>query len=141
MLLNIAKKNLNIYCLYGTGLPTERAFYYKRNWAESGSSENSTKTITEPVAIIDNDVSDKGRNISYGIKYTDGDGSVPLLSLGYVCADAWKRKDSGLNPSKSKVFTREYKHKSEFIVDDPMRGGPASSDHGKWCLRSLLFFM
>lgn len=126
--------NLNIYCLYGTGLPTERAYFYKRNWAEINSGETSTKNITEPVAIIDTDFSDKDRNISYGIKYTDGDGSVPLLSLGYVCADAWKRQDSGLNPSKAKVYTREYRHKSEFIADDPMRGGPASSDHGKWCL-------
>lgn len=121
---------LNVYCFYGTGLPTERAYYYKRNWAEISNGETSGKVTSEPVATIDADVSDKGRNISYGIKYTDGDGSVPLLSLGYVCADAWQRKDSGLNPSKSKVYTREYKHKSEFNVDDPMRGGPASSDHG-----------
>lgn len=123
--------NMNIFCLYGTGLPTERAYYYKRNWAEMNNGEQSAKNITEPVAIIATEVSDDGRNISYGIKYTDGDGSVPLISLGYVCADAWQRKDSGLNPSKAKVFTREYEHKSEFNVDDPMRGGPASSDHGK----------
>jgi len=124
--------NMKIFCLYGTGLPTERAYYYKRNWAEmSNGEEESAKNITEPVAIIATDVSDEGKNVSYGIKYTDGDGSVPLISLGYVCVDAWQRKDSGLNPSKSNVVTREYKHKSEFNVDDPMRGGPASSDHGK----------
>lgn len=65
----------------------------------------------------------------HGVKYTDGDGSVPLLSLGYMCADAWQRKDSGLNPSNSKVITREYKHRQEFSVDDPMRSGPFSADH------------
>jgi phospholipid:diacylglycerol acyltransferase len=69
------------------------------------------------------------QHIRYGIRFSDGDGSVPLLSLGYICADAWTRKDSGLNPSGAKVVTREYLHRAEFWVDDPMRGGPASSDH------------
>jgi hypothetical protein len=42
------------------------------------------------------------------------------------------------------VYTREYKHKSEFTVDDPMRGGPHSSDHvdilGKLCMCLLIVF-
>jgi hypothetical protein len=74
-------------------------------------------------------VNDEKNGIRHGIRYSDGDGSVPLLSLGYVCVDAWKRDGSGLNPSKSKVFTREYLHQSQFSADDPMRGGPLASDH------------
>jgi len=122
--------NMNIFCLYGTGLPTERAYYYKRNWVEASDGKQSANNITEPVVIIDSEVNDDGRNISLGVRYSDGDGSVPLISLGYVCADAWQRKNSGLNPSNTNVYTREYMHKSEFHVEDPMRGGPSSSDHG-----------
>jgi phospholipid:diacylglycerol acyltransferase len=119
---------MKIFCLYGTGLPTERAYYYKRNW-EDLDGERSASNILEPFAIINTTMTNEERNVSYGIKYSDGDGSVPLVSLGYMCADAWQREDSGLNPSNIQVFTREYKHRSEFRVDDPMRGGPGSSDH------------
>ena len=54
---------------------------------------------------------------------------MPLLSLGYICADAWARKDSGLNPSGTKVVTLEYQNHQEFKADDPFRGGPRSADH------------
>jgi len=123
---------MKIFCLYGTGLPTERAYYYKRNWVEMtlGGKSRMLNNITEPVVMIDTEKNDESRNISSGIKYGDGDGSVPLISLGYICADAWQRKDSGLNPAKSRVYTREYKHETEFSRSDPMRGGPRSSDHG-----------
>lgn len=119
---------MKIFCFYGTGLATERAYYYKRNWGDF-DVEKSAPNILEPVVILNTTIANEERNVSYGIKYSDGDGSVPLLSLGYMCADAWQREDSGLNPSMIKVFTREYKHRSEFCVDDPMRGGPGSSDH------------
>jgi hypothetical protein len=54
---------------------------------------------------------------------------VPLESLGLLCADAWRRKESGLNPSRIPIVTREYTHREEFSVDDPMRRGPYSGDH------------
>ena len=63
------------------------------------------------------------------MRYDEGDASVPLVSLGYMCTDAWRRQDSGLNPSKIEVITREYQHKEAFSVDDPMRRGPYSADH------------
>lgn len=119
--------SMRIFCLYGTGLPTERAFYYKRNWEEQADPK-SQRILSEPAAVID-PINDDETHVKYGIRYTDGDGSVPLLSLGYICADAWTRSDSGLNPSNAKVYTREYLHKAEFCVDDPMRSGPQSADH------------
>jgi phospholipid:diacylglycerol acyltransferase len=79
--------------------------------------------------ILDVDVSNEAQKVRRGVRYTDGDGSVPLLSLGYLCADAWTRPSSGLNPSDLRVTTREYQHQKEFVVDDPMRGGPRSSEH------------
>jgi len=79
--------------------------------------------------ILDSAVDNEAQKIRRGVRYTDGDGSVPLLSLGYLCADAWRRESSGLNPFKVPVTTREYKSQREFVVDDPMRGGPRSSEH------------
>ena len=126
--------NLKIYCLYGVGLNTERSYFYKKNTgdgAQGGDNKSSTSTasLNDPPFILDPSVDDPDNNIMHGVKYVDGDQSVPLLSLGYMCADAWQRKDSGLNPSNTKVITREYMHKQEFTVDDPMRSGPYSADH------------
>jgi phospholipid:diacylglycerol acyltransferase len=122
---------MKIYCLYGVGLQTERAYYYKRNRAEAGSDNHSQSKSqrNDPPFILDTSVEDPANNVIHGVKYVDGDGSVPLLSLGYICADGWRRKDTGLNPGKSKVVTREYQHKQETPFDDPMRGGPYSGEH------------
>ena len=125
--------NMKIYCLYGVGLKTERAYYYKRNTGEGqlgvdNKSVSATRTY-DPPFVLDTSVEDPEHDIIHGVKYVDGDASVPLTSLGYICSDAWQRKDSGLNPSGTKVITREYMDRHEFSVDDPMRGGPYSADH------------
>uniref|UniRef100_A0A7S3LIG2 Phospholipid:diacylglycerol acyltransferase n=1 Tax=Amphora coffeiformis TaxID=265554 RepID=A0A7S3LIG2_9STRA len=117
--------NLKIYCLYGVGLETERAYYYRRNVVNEGNKS----VLEEPVVVHDATVQQPEHNVHYGIRYGDGDGSVPLISLGYICADAWQRESSGLNPSGAKVYTREYKHRSGFTVDDFVRSGPNSGDH------------
>jgi phospholipid:diacylglycerol acyltransferase len=119
--------NLKIYCLYGVGLETERAYYYRRNVVKSADGNSSR--LDTPALVMDITVHNPEADVEHGIRYADGDGSVPLVSLGYICADAWQRKSSGLNPSGAKVYTREYKHRSEFLVDDPMRSGTHSGDH------------
>uniref|UniRef100_A0A6V2L6H5 Phospholipid:diacylglycerol acyltransferase n=1 Tax=Ditylum brightwellii TaxID=49249 RepID=A0A6V2L6H5_9STRA len=124
--------SLKIYCLYGVGIQTERAYFYKRNCGENGdlSGSNCDNTaLNDPPFIIDASVNDPSRNIKKGILFADGDGSVPLLSTGYMCVDGWTRDTNGLNPSGVNITTREYKDKQEFQVDDPMRKGPESGDH------------
>lgn len=129
--------NMRLYCFYGTGIDTERAYYYQRNVVDDAVNNTSNTNITpsgfsplsDPSMIIDPSVDDATRNVRRGIRYVDGDGSVPLLSLGYLCADLWRRPSSGLNPSNLPITTREYPHQTEFTVDDPMRSGPRSSDH------------
>ena len=37
-----------------------------------------------------------------------GDGTVPLVSLGYMCVNGWK--DKRRNPAGIPVVTKEYKH-------------------------------
>jgi phospholipid:diacylglycerol acyltransferase len=119
--------NMKVFCLYGVGLDTERAYYYKRNTGENNADGQGA--TADPPFILDTSIEDPANKVVHGVKYVDGDGSVPLLSLGYLCADGWRRKETGLNPSRAKVVTREYKHKQELVFEDPMRGGPYSSDH------------
>ena len=112
--------SMKIYCLYGVGVETERSYFYK----------SSNNTMDEDIISysMDASVHDPHRNIKFGTRFADGDVSVPILSLGFMCVDGWKNNRS-LNPSKIDVITREYEHKEEFQVQDPMRGGPRSSDH------------
>jgi len=111
--------SMTIYCLYGVGIETERAYYYKKS---NASSEEDLPFL------MDSTVHDPTNNIRFGTKFSDGDVSVPLVSLGYMCVDGWK-DNKRLNPSAVRVFTREFLHQEEFRVNDPMRGGPHSADH------------
>jgi phospholipid:diacylglycerol acyltransferase len=131
---------MKIYCLYGVGLDTERMYIYKIHKEDRRSSlmpDYVNKSVNDKSRVVDVDlpfvldlnVDDPERNIKHGMKFTDGDGSVPLVSLGYICGDAWTRKNSGLNPGGTKVVTVEYKNQQEFTPDDPFRGGPRSADH------------
>lgn len=119
--------NLKIYCLYGFGIDTERAYHYRR--VEVDETAHEMNESPEPTVILDASVHNDALNTRYGTRFVDGDGSVPLISLGYMCVDAWTRHETKLNPSGIQVVTREYRHESEFCVDDPMRGGPGSAEH------------
>lgn len=119
--------NMTIFCLYGVGLPTERAYWY--NEAEPNSSTfkldyNSHDKKTEYYAHGAFTHSKQ----EYGLSTTDGDGTVPLVSLGYMCRDGW-RKDGGLNPSGTEVVTREYVDYASSVLSGDVRGGPATSKH------------
>jgi len=122
---------LKIYCLYGVGLRTERAYFFKRNTVNVKQTGDDPRMCNnshfDPPLVMDTSVDKAEYDISNGVKFTDGDGSVPLLSLGYLCVDTWKRKE--LNPSGAKVITREYPDSQEFVMGDPMRGGPHAADH------------
>ena len=43
-----------------------------------------------------------------GVRASDGDGTVPLLSLGALCARHWR--EPRLNPSGMRVVSREFAH-------------------------------
>lgn len=63
-------------------------------------------------------------HIGSGVKLTDGDGTVPLVSLGYMCIDGWRSKR--WNPSGLPVITREYRDLNESL---PMLRSATSVDH------------
>ena len=104
-------KNLRILCLYGVGKPTERAYHYVHR-------PNNTD---RPFAL---DVSVHGNGVDRGVILTDGDGSIPLVSLGYMCARGWRRDDA-LNPARIPITIREYEHKSGWGIQE----GRYSGDH------------
>ncbi len=135
--------SMKMYCLYGTGLPTERSYYYELlcdkvsskyqtcmdteiTSEECNDGTPSDKSPPENPFLID--VNAKNHHVANGVRFSDGDGSVPLLSLGYMC-QKFAEPRSRHNPSGIKVYTRERKHEAEKSLTDPGRGGPRSGEH------------
>jgi phospholipid:diacylglycerol acyltransferase len=99
--------SLKIYCFYGIGKPTERAFYY-RDDADPLSKLN----VTLDTMFSDGDA-------DHGVVLGEGDGTVNLLSSGYMCAKGWKMKR--YNPAGVKITTYEMPHEPDRFSP---RGGP-----------------
>ena len=104
--LPIAPK-MKIYCFYGIGKETERAYYYR--------------TENEPFSNlnISLDTVHIGPGVDHGVVMGEGDGTVNLLSTGYMCAKGWKIKR--YNPAGIKVTTFEMMHEPDRFSP---RGGP-----------------
>lgn len=94
---------MEIYCLYGVGIPTERAYVYK------SSPADKCKHI--PFRIDSSADGDEGSCLNSGVYFVDGDESVPVISAGFMCAKGW-RGGTRFNPSGMATYIREYKHKA-----------------------------
>lgn len=114
------QQQFKILCMYGVGRPTERKYYYKR---DNGDFSIDT-SVNDPSS------SSSSGLVQNGVLLTDGDATVPLISLGYICVDGWK-KSLLLNPSHVDVVTREYRDRELNGVQKltNLRGGPESADH------------
>ncbi|KAI8984782.1 Lecithin:cholesterol acyltransferase-domain-containing protein [Mycotypha africana] len=145
--------NMKIYCMYGTGVPTERSYYYAaadeaaeqtcrddetiETSCVEGAEDCSSDDNEEDITYIDASVNNPVRRIETGIRFSDGDGTVPLLSLGYMCAPSggWRKHAELYNPGHSEVILREYKHEQSPSKLD-VRGGYKAADHidilGNW---------
>ncbi|GAX78751.1 hypothetical protein CEUSTIGMA_g6188.t1 [Chlamydomonas eustigma] len=136
--------SFNVYCLYGVGIPTERSYYYthSRNAlaaADALDASSSSLPVSEEVAESQNErtagdlgtfnwrinvsVSDPSTGLENGVQTTDGDLTVPLISLGAMCHKGWRSKR--LNPGGLRVVCREKPHVSSSSV----RGGPGTAHH------------
>ncbi|KIW05492.1 uncharacterized protein PV09_03376 [Verruconis gallopava] len=104
--------NLKIYCFYGIGKPTERAYFYR--------DENSP--FSKVNASIDTELTIN--DIDHGVVMGEGDGTVNLLSAGYMCAKGWKLKR--YNPAGVQVKVYEMPHEPDRFS---ARGGPNTADH------------
>lgn len=126
---------MKIYSLYGVGALTERSYYYKHNIEDAQSAADNTSVnggaqrAADPPFVLDTSIDDAKNSVIHGIRYADGDGSVPLLSLGYMSAGPWRDRKSGLNPSNSLSVIREYVHRPSFDSEDPLRKGRYSAEH------------
>eukprot|EP01135_Chromosphaera_perkinsii_P001926 Nk52_evm75s212 gene=Nk52_evmTU75s212 len=123
--------SMKIYCLYGVGLDTERGYFYdnvipKRSGLLSPYDHHPSLLASIDRAVFHDD------GVKYGIEKGNGDGTVPLISLGYMCAKGWRGTKDGkkslLNPSGTKSIIREYPHFPVPITTD-VRGDHKSGDH------------
>ncbi|KAI5854083.1 LACT-domain-containing protein [Durotheca rogersii] len=105
--------NLKIYCFYGVGKPTERAYYYRT--PEFPALTNLNITIDTGLTIDE---------VDHGVIMGEGDGTVNLLSTGYMCSKGWHIKR--YNPADVKITVIEMPHEPERF--NP-RGGPNTADH------------
>ncbi|CCF58688.1 hypothetical protein KAFR_0F00910 [Kazachstania africana CBS 2517] len=99
--------SMKIYCIYGVGNPTERAYVYKE---ETDRTTGLNLTIDyeseQPVFL------------------TDGDGTVPIVT--HAMCHKWAEGVSPYNPSGIKVTIVEIKHQPDRF---DMRGGVNSAEH------------
>ena len=110
--------NMTIWAVYGVGIPTEIGYNYTLT---SNFRDNKGYKINTTV-------SDLEQNIVNGVLLGDGDGTVPLQSLGYVPAIAWRHRT--LNPSNISVYVRELVHGETYsVLGRSSSVGGSSVDH------------
>lgn len=105
--------SLKIYCFYGVGKPTERAYYYRSPDSPPPTGLNIT---------IDTGLT-QGQ-IDHGVLMGEGDGTVNLISTGYMCNQGWRYRR--YNPAGVQIRVVEMPHEPERF--NP-RGGPNTADH------------
>lgn len=93
---------MEIYCLYGVGIPTERSYVY--NMATTG------KCKSIPFRIDSTSEGYEDSCLKGGVYFVDGDESMPVLSSGFMCARGWRGK-MRFNPSGATMYVREYQHR------------------------------
>ena len=117
--------NMKIYCFYGIGKPTERAYFYKEAQPLSAASEESRTNITIDTAFIAGPPPDGTPVVDHGVIFGEGDGTVNLISTGYMCSKGW-RNIKRYNPAGVKITTYEMPHEPDRFSP---RGGPNTGDH------------
>ena len=135
--------SLKMYCFYGVSKDTERAYEYepildtewRNEWHRALGEEEKlhfqrSDDINDMLIRyrIDLGRADEAKKLSTGIYHVDGDGTVPVLSTGYMCVHGW-RNYRHLNPANVSITTREYPHEPSGLSLTDIRGGPKASEH------------
>ena len=103
--------NLKIFCFYGVGKATERSYFYRED-----QDPLSRLNVTIDTSLTMG-------NVDHGVIPGEGDGTVPLLSNGYMCAKGWHLKR--YNPAGIKVVVYEMPHEPDRFSP---RGGPNTGE-------------
>ncbi|GEQ72793.1 hypothetical protein JCM33374_g6481 [Metschnikowia sp. JCM 33374] len=98
--------DMKIYCFYGVGNPTERAYTYKKGDKESGLP-----------LVIDTES-------DHPVYFSDGDGTVSLMTHS-ICHE-WQKENSRFNPAGIEVKVFEMKHEPDTF---DIRGGAKTAEH------------
>ncbi|MCO5567080.1 hypothetical protein L7F22_020765 [Adiantum nelumboides] len=93
--------DLEVYCMYGVGILTERSYIYKL------SPQSDSCHI--PFRIDSTAEGDSEGCLKGGVQFVDGDETVPVLSAGFMCAKGWRGR-TRFNPSGAATYIREYSH-------------------------------
>ena len=121
------QKQFKIVCIYGSGLPTDRAYEYQAKVDCSSPTQPCNETHTTPTYMINVTAQNGDAGLNNGVQTSNGDGAVPLLSLGYMCAKGWREKR--YNPSNIPIVTREYQNKLPPSIVAPIVRSPESVNH------------
>jgi phospholipid:diacylglycerol acyltransferase len=97
---------MEIYCLYGVEIPTERSYLYKL------SPSDKYKHI--PFQINNSSDVQNGTKLQNNVYLVDGD-ERNILSSGFMCAKGWRRR-TRFNPSSMATYIREYQPKQRGSV-------------------------
>ncbi|UJR26566.1 hypothetical protein I4U23_007887 [Adineta vaga] len=120
--------NLKIYCMYG---------YIKEPMTECGYSYgfSSHTDHCSSALLLFNTSHTVSPHLKSGVFLGPGDATVPLVSLGHMCAGPWKTSKSYHNPGEVKTIIREYIHKTTTFdilttrLEDALRGGEYAVTH------------
>lgn len=95
-----------MYCLYGVGLETQVAFTLE---AVQPASKGINRRYGPFGTGAQQAAAESPTDLQLAdIHYGEGDGTVPIQSLGYMCRQGWKQPH--LNPANMTITTREYAH-------------------------------
>lgn len=98
--------DMKIYCFYGVGNPTERAYTYKQGNKKFGLNTTIAYDTEHPVF------------------FTDGDGTVPIVTQAIF--HKWAQGKSPYNPANIKIKIVEIKHQPDRF---DIRGGAKTAEH------------
>ncbi|KAL2914555.1 phospholipid:diacylglycerol acyltransferase [Polyrhizophydium stewartii] len=133
-----------IVCMYGVGIKTERKYYYlaQRSAGSANASSldcsqpgnsNTTECLSRPAVdkegiahMINAAYQVPESDTEFGVQTLQGDATVPLMSLGFMCNRGWRMPR--YNPSGVKVVTREFVEEHQATIMPVLRG-PTSVDH------------
>lgn len=93
---------MEIFSMYGVGIPTERAYVYEL-------SSSAECYIPFQIDTSADSREDEESCLKDGVYTVEGDETVPALSAGFMCAKGWRGK-TRFNPSGIRTYIREYDH-------------------------------